>query len=240
MTERRSKADPMTAKPSLDDIARDYSRMVSTVCRRMILDAETARDAAQQVWTEIVKSYPSFRGESKISTWIYTITRRAALEFARNERTITTRFLRSYSLQEEFQPAATATDPERVLWVKEMCDKCLTGMLHCFDNEARLAFIFRNIVELSYQDIAEILEKDEAAVRQMISRSRKRLLSFMTDKCILSNPDNGNCRCRMTTWVRKIDLVKEYEKIRTTVRRVNLFKESELVLPRKNYWESLL
>ena len=55
---------------SLDAIAREYGTMVSSICRRMITDQENARDAAQQVWVEISKSFPSFRGESKVSTWI--------------------------------------------------------------------------------------------------------------------------------------------------------------------------
>jgi RNA polymerase sigma-70 factor (ECF subfamily) len=66
----------ITGTASLDDIAREYGKLVSSVCRRMIRDEEVAKEAAQQVWLEIVKSFPSFRGESKISTWIYAITRR--------------------------------------------------------------------------------------------------------------------------------------------------------------------
>ncbi len=127
---------------SLDDIAHTYGRMVSSICRRMIFDEDIAKDAAQQVWVEIVKSYPSFRGESKISTWIYTITRRVALDHARNERLYSAKFIREYSERPEFE-LPDSTDLDKALWVKEMCDKCLTGMLHCFDNETRLACVLR-------------------------------------------------------------------------------------------------
>ncbi|HAR46821.1 MAG: hypothetical protein A2X56_12260 [Nitrospirae bacterium GWC2_57_13] len=224
---------------SLEDVARDYGKLVSMVCRRMILEEETARDAAQQVWVEIVKSFPSFRGESKVSTWIYTITRRVAMEYAKNERLVSTRFLREYSLKDELD-LPDNTDLDKTLWIKEMCDKCLTGMLHCFDNETRLACILRDIAGLSYGELAEILERDEAAVRQMTSRSKKKLQSFMLDRCTVYNPGNGNCKCRMKKWVKEIDLAKEYEKIRSTVGRVNFYKMSEMVLPRKDYWEALL
>ncbi len=224
---------------SLDDIARDYGRMVSSICRRMIFDEDIAKDAAQQVWVEIVRSFPSFRGDSKVSTWIYTITRRVALEHAKNERIINARFLRLYSLQEEFDPPDN-TDPDKTLWVKEMCDKCLTGMLHCFDNETRLAYILREIAELSYEEIAEILKKDETAVRQMVSRSKRKLRSFMLDRCMLYNPDSADCRCRMKKWVKKVNLAREYDKVRETVRRVSFYKQSEIILPRRDYWELLL
>jgi RNA polymerase sigma-70 factor (ECF subfamily) len=223
---------------TLDSIARDYGRMVSSICRRMIMDEEVARDAAQQVWVEIAKSFPSFRGEAKISTWIYTITRRIAADHALNERTYTMRFARDYFSGEDIdQPVHS--DPDREIWVKEMCDKCVTAMLHCVDNETRLAHIFRDVAELEYGEIAGVLDKDEVAVRQMVSRSRKRINSFLRDRCALYNP-RGDCRCRIVKHVRDVNLAAEYEKIGVMVRRVNFFRKSEQVLPGKNFWENLL
>ncbi len=223
---------------SLDVLAREYGRLVSSVCRRMILDEESARDAAQQVWVEITKSFPSFRGESKISTWIYTITRRVAADHAVHEKTYSLRFVRDYFNQEDIEPPTTA-DPDKEIWVKQTCDKCVTAMLHCVDTEMRLAHIFRDVVELGYDEIAAILEKDEPAVRQMVSRSRKRINSFLRDRCTIYNP-RGDCRCRIKKAVDAVDLAAEYEKIDALVRRVNFYRKSEQILPGKNYWQTLL
>ncbi len=147
---------PMT----LEDIAHEYGKMVSSICRRMITDEETARDAAQQVWTEIVKSFPSFRGQSKVSTWIYTITRRIAADYAVNEKTYDLRFVRDYFNSEDIDPPHDP-DLDKALWVKQTCDRCVTAMLHCVDNESRLAHIFRDVAELEYGEIAGILETCE-------------------------------------------------------------------------------
>lgn len=223
---------------SLDDIAREYGKLVSAVCRRMITDEDLARDAAQQVWVEIVKSFPAFRGESKVSTWIYTITRRVAMAHVKNERIISTRFLSVYATKEEFD-FPDHVDLDKKIWVKQMCDKCITGVLHCVDNETRLTHMLRDIADLEYEEIAEIMARDVATVRQIVSRSRRKLNSFLNDKCTLYN-QNGECRCRMKKWVQEIDLASEYHKIGTIVRRVNFYKKSEMVLPRKNYWENLL
>ncbi len=202
------------------------------------MDEETARDAAQQVWAEVTRSFPSFRGESKISTWIYTITRRVAADYAVNEQTYSMRFARDYFREGDIDPP-DHPDLDKAIWVKQMCDKCVTAILHCVDNETRLAHIFRDVAELEYADIAGILEKEETAVRQMISRSRKRVNSFLRDKCTIYNPD-GHCRCRITRWVKEVDLASEYKKINEIVSRVNFYKKSEMVLPGKNYWENLL
>ncbi len=225
-------------KLTLDSIARDYGKMVSSICRRMIMDEDLARDAAQQVWAEITKSFPSFRGESKVSTWIYAITRRVAADFARNEKVYSMRFVRDYFNGADIDPPSRV-DLDRAIWVKQTCDRCVTAMLHCVDNESRLAHIFRDIAELEYTEIAVILEKDEAAVRQMVTRSRKRINSFLSERCIIYNPQ-GDCRCRIRKHVDEVNLAAEYKKIDTMVRRINFYRKSEQIFPRKNYWENLL
>jgi RNA polymerase sigma-70 factor (ECF subfamily) len=113
------------------------------------------------------------------------------------------------------------------------------GILHCLNNEARIAYIFRDIVQLPYEEISQIMRKDTSAVRQLISRSRRKLRHFLENECALHNP-NGTCACRMKKMVMEMDLPKEYKKLRKIVDRANVFKEAEQVLPRKNYWEKFL
>ena len=223
---------------SAELLVKEYGQMVSSICRRMVQDADIAEDAAQQAWLEIIKSLPGFRGEAKISTWIYRIAYRVVLDFARNERQYSTRFLRGYFRSGDMD-LPQYEDFDKETWVKEMCDKCLTGMLHCLDNETRLTYILKDIARLNYEEIAQIEEKDEQTVRQMVSRTRKKLRSFLKDECALFNP-NGTCRCRMKKWVEEINLPQEYKKLRTIVRSVNVYRESETVLQGKNYWSTYL
>ena len=221
-----------------EDIIEQYGRMVSSICRRMIQDEQIAQDAAQEVWLEVIKSLPSFRAQSKLSTWIYTIASRVVIKFAKKEKQYSIHFLRGYFHDEErVFPQSPGVDQEQ--WVKEMCDKCLTGMLHCLDNETRLAYIFRDMAQLPYPEIARILDKDEPTVRQAISRGRRKLRNFLKDECALFNP-HGSCRCRMKRWVQQIKLPQEYQKLRQTIHSVNIWQESETVLPGKNYWEKYL
>ncbi len=230
----KSKSDP---EISLEEIANKYGNLVSSVCRRMIQNEEIAKEAAQEVWLNIIKGFPSFNGQSKISTWIFTITRRVAMNYSKKEKKYSMKFMRDYLHGGVLEPP-DKTDIVKTIWIKEMCDKCLTGILHCLDNESRIAFIFRSIAHLSYEDISGILEKEISAVRKMVSRSRRKLQHFLRNECILYNPD-GNCSCRMKKWAEKINPVDEYRKLGTTLHQVNFFKTSESVLPKKNYWENI-
>lgn len=223
--------------PLPSSIAIEYGKMVSAICRKMLQNNETANDAAQEVWLEVVKSYATFDSRSKISTWIYTITYRVVMRYAANERLYSTRFLKTYFHGEDREPPVDI-DYDHKIWVKEMCDKCLTGVLHCLDNEARIAYIFRDIAQVSYPEIAEIIDKEELTVRQIISRSRRKLKNFLNNECQLYNP-KGSCQCRMRKMALKVNLPAEYEKIRTSVNQINFFRKSEQIMPGKNYWEKL-
>ncbi|HOH89709.1 MAG TPA: sigma-70 family RNA polymerase sigma factor, partial [Bacillota bacterium] len=77
-------------------IVEKYGSLVSSICRRMIQNAEDAKDAAQEAWAEIIKGLPSFKGESKLSTWIYTVTYHSVMHFCQKDKIYSTKFLRDY------------------------------------------------------------------------------------------------------------------------------------------------
>ena len=226
-------------RPDLKQVALDYGRMVSSICTRMIFNPNIAEEAAQETWLEITRSLNSFRNQSKISTWIYTITRRVVIRYSQKEKIYSTKYLSRYFRSDE--PVADFPD-DRLEYsqnVKEQCDKCMVGILHCLDNDSRLVYIMRDIVGLSYEEISDIFEKTEPAVRKDISRSRNKLRRFLHEECYLFNPE-GNCKCRMKNYVKEINLDQEFAKLRQTVYKMRLFKEAEKILPRKNFWKKYL
>ncbi|NOZ51490.1 MAG: sigma-70 family RNA polymerase sigma factor [Chloroflexi bacterium] len=222
---------------STSDLVENYGQMVSSICRRMIYDEEVARDTAQEIWLEIMKSLPSFRGDSKVSTWIYTIACRVAARRARAERTYSARVLRGTFEAERDLPVSH--DFDRKLWVKAMCDKCLTGILHCLNNKTRMAYILRDIAQLPYADIAEILGQNAVSIRQMVVRARRKLKNFLEDQCVLYNP-HGQCACRMDKWMNEVDLSRAGEELRKSVARIDAFWKSYEIASRLNYWEQYL
>jgi RNA polymerase sigma factor (sigma-70 family) len=225
-------------KASYNDIVNDYGPLVSSICRRMIQNEEDAKDAAQEAWMEILKGLHRFRGEAKMSTWIYSVTYHTVMRHSKKEKLYSTRFLREYFHGDQLE-VPEHIDYDRNIWIKEMCDKCLTGILHCLDNESRMAYLFKDMVQLSYKDVAEILGKAPATVRQIVSRSRRKLKNFLNDECILYNP-SGKCKCRMKDLVTDIKLPQEYLKLRNFINRANLYLESHKVLPQKNYWNKYI
>jgi len=218
---------------SNDEIT-EYGKMVSILSKRMISNTMVAEEAAQEVWLAVLKSLPSFREKSKLSTWIYAIAKRVISKYATNERHHSVRFLHDFVTGDD-REIPVELDMDEDLWIKSECDRCLTGLFHCLTNEARMIYIFRDVIQLPFREVAAIMDMDESAVRKTLSRSRTKLRSFLNGNCRIFNP-NSDCKCRMNTLLEGIDLPGEYQRIRDIGKRVSIFRQAEEVLPTKNYW----
>ena len=99
---------------------------------------------------------------------------------AKNEKVYSTRYLSEYFRDGEREsPFEKEADKRR--WVKEMCDKCLTGILHCLSNQDRLLYVLYDIAGLPYREISMIMAEQESTVRKKVSRSRKKLHNFLNE-----------------------------------------------------------
>jgi RNA polymerase sigma-70 factor (ECF subfamily) len=93
---------------------------------------------------------PSFNQESKLSTWIYTIAKRVIYKYITKERNYSLAFLHDYLKGEDRIIPDTTTDFDKELWIKQECDRCLTGIFHCLGNDARMIYVLRDIITLPY------------------------------------------------------------------------------------------
>jgi RNA polymerase sigma factor (sigma-70 family) len=215
-----------------------YGLVISRVARRMIQNVEIAREAAQEVWYEIFRNIGSFRSESDISTWIFTIARRTLLRYARKERVYKNREINEFFAKDEIQ-ISDQPERDREELIKEMCDNCLTAFCHCLTNEARLIYLLRVVSGLHYSVIAEVMEMEESSVRKKMSRSTAKVRHFMNRNCVLFNP-SGECRCRIQKNVRSIDIPKIYSGLSRTMKLVDFYMLFDKELPRKSFWEKKL
>ncbi len=224
-------------KPPQARIRTTSSRSTGGSSRRSAgagLATARSREAAQEVWLAILEGLPGFRGESRLSIWIHTITRRVVGRYAQAQRRYSTRSLSAYVETGDEPATPAAEDLDHDLWVRSMCDQCLCGMAQCLPPDARLAYLLREVSGLRSHDVAEMLKVEPDAARQMVSRSQCKLARFMSGHCTLAHPD-GPCRCRMHSRVEAVDLPAEYAPLRRSVHHVRVIKESEQVLPLKDY-----
>ena len=63
----------------------DYQQKVYATCISFVPNTEDAEDIAQEVFVEVFNSIHKFKGQSKLSTWIYKVTTNKCLEFIRKK-----------------------------------------------------------------------------------------------------------------------------------------------------------
>ena len=166
------------------------------LCLRMLGDPEDARDATQEILIRAVTRLSSFRGDSKLVTWVYRLAANYLIDLKRKPRErITFEQLDTVIGRgtEPIDPAALAHAPAELL-AEETFVGCSLAVLRCLDRDHRLAFILGGVLELDSREAATILEIEPAAYRKRLSRARQRLGAFLRPRCGVMNPD-AHCRC---------------------------------------------
>jgi len=208
----------------------------------MISRKDAAEDAAQEIWVEILKSLPGFRGDASISTWIHAIAFRTIKRYTYREKVYSARFLRELFKVNENEGAyemERIPSEDRLSWIKQSCSDCLTGILHCVDNESRYLYLLRVLTPLSFDTLSEILGRDSAALRQDFSRARRKIHGFLEGQCVLYNP-SGTCRCKLREPLLKADLAREYARVSEFSRSLLFLSRAEKFHENPDFWKDLL
>lgn len=155
-----------------------YKHMVFTLAMKMLKNKEEAEEVAQDVFLKVFQALPTFKGDSKFSTWIYRIAYNRSLDYLKKQgRTLNTTAI---DAQKEFNiPALDNTldvldSKERKHTIKEAmnelaADDTLVLTLHYFE-------------ELSLKEISKVMGITVDNVKVRLFRSRKRLAAILTDR----------------------------------------------------------
>lgn len=187
-------------KAALEEFVRLIQDQVYGLALRMLYHPADAEDACQEILIKVIVHLDRFRGESKLSTWVYRIAANHLLT-ARKTRAERQELSFDYiaaQLERAEAEGWTDTDAEAYqgMLVKEGRLLCMQGFHQCLDRDHRIAFILGSVMELSSTQGAYILDITPEAFRKRLSRARARLHGFMSAHCGLINQKN-RCNCAM-------------------------------------------
>jgi RNA polymerase sigma-70 factor (ECF subfamily) len=156
-----------------------YKRPVMNLVYRMIRDLTEAEDIAQNVFVQVYKSADRYRVASKFSTWLFTIARNLCLNEIRRRSRHPTESMDVTSPEPEERPAQQYEDKQNPLASEaalqsELAQKIEEAIAELPENQ-RLALLLCKQDELSYEEIAEILNCSLSATKSLIHRGRETL-----------------------------------------------------------------
>jgi RNA polymerase sigma factor (sigma-70 family) len=182
-----------------------HRRWVFNIALRMLHDHADAEDATQEILIKVLRALPSFRGESKLSTWLYRIAVNHILN-VRKQKWVAAEAVCSFAdaaagLQQvpDLDPPDPATVPVPFeILVDEAKVSCVMGTLLCLDGRQRLVFILGTVFAVSDDVGAEVVGVTPANFRQILSRARRELYEYLRGNCSLVEPGNV-CKCARKT-----------------------------------------
>ena len=155
-----------------------YQQPVYNLVCRLLNDPTDASDIVQEVFLKVFRNIAKFRGNSSLKTWIYRI----AVNEAYNHRRWFSRHLR--------REVALAPDTDAPTYADSLADPSRTPFDLAADRETRAlvesaleilnpkfraAVVLRDIEDLSYEEIASVLEVSLGTVKSRILRGREAL-----------------------------------------------------------------
>jgi RNA polymerase sigma-70 factor (ECF subfamily) len=136
-----------------------------------------AEDIAQEVFIQVFRSIQQFKGDSLLSTWIYRITVTKSLDHLRSKKRKKRFGFLSSLFGEDNMPFYEPEDFNHPGLLHENKEDAalLFKMIDQLPENQRTAFILNKVEELSYREIAAILNTTEPAVDSLLQRAKQNL-----------------------------------------------------------------
>lgn len=159
-----------------EELVRKYQDKIYNLCRYMIEDAHDAQDAAQDTFLKAYRNLNAFKPDASFYTWLYRIAVNTCLDYKKKARPDQ---LEDESLLEGL--ASTEASPERLYQSKEITQSIQTALGE-LPEQLRAAIVLKEVEELSYEEIADVLHASMGTVKSRISRAREELRRLLHKK----------------------------------------------------------
>ncbi len=168
----------------------DFRQKITRYLARLVGEFE-AEDLTQEVFVRVNQNLASFRGESRLSTWIYRIATNAALDRLRQpsyQRAAQGESLDRPETDEgevedqDIWTGEAAPSLEQLVHLREGLD-CLCGVIETLPENYRTVILLDQVEDFTAKEIADILGLDLNVVKIRLHRGRLRLFEELRKHC---------------------------------------------------------
>ena len=161
---------------------------------RMTASVQDAEDIVQETYIKAHAKLNTFRGESSLKTWVFSIASNLARDLLRAKKRWpenVTDICREEVLgnRQFFQEALhiRETSPQGNFEIKEHIAFCFTCVSRSLPLEQQLALLLKEAYDFSVKEIAQILDQTDAMVKYYLHTSRSKMIEIFDHRCSLIN-----------------------------------------------------
>jgi len=163
-----------------EELVRQHTRQVYGLCFRFTNSAQEAQDLTQDVFLRVFKTIKTFRSaEGSFHTWLARVTRNLLIDHYRRTRQerVTDSIEEQLPMLEEVGAGASMRPDHQV--AGREASEILQATLQKLSPDLREAVILRDLQEMEYREIAEVLTIPEGTVKSRINRGRAELARLL-------------------------------------------------------------
>lgn len=173
------------------ELYRAYSPIVARFCGRLVGPDGPVEDVVQQVFVELFSSLRRFRGEARLTSWLYGVARNVAFKHFRGEGR---RRKRDDSWAQEQPQIRSASDVGRAYEARALLHTAEAAVAQ-LPPKQRVVWVMRELEGLSTEEVAEALSIRPGTVRSRLFKARKQVLAALEARR-RANPSEDPCITR--------------------------------------------
>ncbi|MEO8550451.1 MAG: sigma-70 family RNA polymerase sigma factor [Kofleriaceae bacterium] len=157
----------MGGPPAFEHVYREHVRFVWRTVRRLGVRDVDVEDVCQRVFEIVHRQLPEFRGDAKLTTWLFGIVRRVVADHRRSA------YEQRRELHEEVEVVAAAGQ-ERLVAERE-ARVLLDQLLDELDEDKRVVFVLCDLDGMAVKEVAELVDAPVQTVYSRLHAAREKL-----------------------------------------------------------------
>ncbi|MDR1517726.1 MAG: sigma-70 family RNA polymerase sigma factor [Dysgonamonadaceae bacterium] len=167
--------EPSTQRDGFAKLVAEYSEHLYWQIRKMVLSHDDANDVLQEVFIKAWTNIDNFRGESKLSTWLYRIAVNESITFLNKMRA-----QNNISVDDADSLLINQLEADEYFDGDE-AQKLLQKALLTLPEKQRLVFQMKYFEEMKYEDMSDILGTSVGALKASYFHAVKKIENFLSE-----------------------------------------------------------
>ncbi|MBK5721617.1 RNA polymerase sigma factor [Dysgonomonas sp. Marseille-P4677] len=166
--------DPKNQQAAFSELVKEFSETLYWQIRKIVISHDDANDVLQNTFIKVWTSIDNFRGDSKLSTWLYRIAVNEAITFLNKQRA-----LNNISIDDADTFLVSRLEGDEYFDGDEAQLKLQKAVLRLPEKQ-RIVFNMKYFDEMKYEDISDILETSVGALKASYHHAVKKIEEYLS------------------------------------------------------------